>query len=117
MKKALSFGWLAVGVMILGSTLAEILTGGWQLSWLAIEAIAGALAIACFAALNFDLRCKQLVAHSVSVLFLAYWVYLFLISPPDDVNRYSLTGGAIILLCVLTVGMLVLGGRHSAEAA
>ncbi len=114
MKKLLSIGWFAVGVTILGSTFAEIVFGGWQLSWLAIGVVASASAMACFAVLYFELRGKLFIAHVVSGLFLAYWVYLFLISPPDQFNRYSLTGGAIILLCVVTVGKLVMDRRNSA---
>ncbi len=50
-------------------------------------------------------------------MFVLYCVYLFIISPPEGINVYSLLGSAVILLGVATIVTLTRAAMKSSEAA
>src|SRR5690348_8162435 len=108
-RTVLSAAWLAVALVVLISTISDISLGSWRPAWLAIGVGATLLSAASATFLFLQPRSLRFVAVVSSIVFLVYWIYLFLIAPPDAVDRYSLTGAAMILLTISTMAWIIAG--------
>ena len=109
-KKILSFGWLSVGIALLVLSLGDVHTVDGARGWVSvgIAIAASALAIASAVAMRFAFKAGNAVSLLTSLCFALYWIYLFLIAPPIEVNGFLLTGTAIICLAIATaVSILV----------
>ena len=105
-RTVLSVAWLAVALVVLVSTISDMSLGSWRPAWLALGVSATLLSGASATFLFLQPPSLRLVAVASSVVFLVYWIYLFLIAPPDAINRYSLTGAGVILLAISTMACI-----------
>lgn len=112
MEKILSFAWLSIGVAILVLSLGDIQSPYWRPGWLSVGIAASGLAIWSAAAMFFGLKARKVVPLLTALCFALYWVYLFVIAPPREVNGFLITGTAIICLAIATV-VSVLAPAHS----
>ena len=111
-RTLLAIAWFALAAILLVSSISDMSLRSWQVPWLVTEIGAALLASASALFLFSRMRSLRIVAIGGSVLFLLYWIYLFLISPPDGINRYSLTGGGTMLLAIVTLTVIASGKRQ-----
>jgi|CXWL01.1.fsa_nt_gi nitrate reductase NapE component len=111
LRTLLSIAWLALALTVLISSISDFSLQSWQPTWLVAGVGGTLLALASAVFLFFQITSLRAVAIVGSVVFLLYWMYLFLISPPDAVNRYLMTGSAVILLAVSTIALIVVASR------
>jgi len=116
MRKLFALAWLALGIGIAISSVIDLGESHWRISWLAVGAIGTLLAWTCSVILFFGHRGRSIAGVAIAALFVFYFVYLFIISPPDRVNGYSLLGSAVILLGIATIGTLARRKAKSGEA-
>lgn len=114
-RTLLSAAWLGLPAHISVSGVLDISLDSWQLTWLAVSLGASLLAVANALFLFFQMNPLRGVATIGSVVFLLYWLYLFVVAPPTEVNQYSLMGTGVILLAVATIGVVMSGGRRTSE--
>lgn len=110
-RTILSISWLALAVIVLASSVSDMSLRSWQPTWLVIGIAATLLAVASATFLFFQTRQLRVVAMAGAAGFLLYWSYLFLISPPDAMNRYLLSGLVVMVLSIATIALIVVGNK------
>lgn len=106
-RRLVSILWLfvAIAIAVFGAT--DIDSKFWRPTWLLIEMLAFAGAIACSASMIYSQMSFRIAGVASSSMFLAYCAYLFAISPPSEINTYAIGGATMIALCLWTIGVLV----------
>lgn len=106
MRRLYALAWLALGIGVAISTVADLGESYWRISWLAVDAVGTLLAWSCSAILFFGQGGRSIAGILIATSFILYCIYLFIISPPDGLNGYSLLGAATILLGIATIATL-----------
>lgn len=106
MRKLFALAWLALGIGVAISSVIDLGESHWRISWLAVDVVGTLLAWTCSAILFFGHGGRNVAGVVIATLFVLYCVYLFILSPPDSVNGYSLLGSAVILLGIATIAIL-----------
>ena len=106
-RTLLSAAWLGLAASILVLGILDSSLDSWQLTWLAVSLVASLLALASALFLFFRMQPLRFVATIASVVFLLYWLYLFVVAPPTELDQYSLTGVGVISLAVATIAVAI----------
>jgi len=114
-RTLLSAAWLGLAASTLVSGVLEISLDSWQVTWLAVSLGASLLAVANALFLFFQMQPLRGAATIASVVFLLYWLYLFAVAPPTEVNQHSLTGSGVILLAVATIAVVMSASPRRSE--
>lgn len=114
-RSLLSAAWLGLAASILVSGILDMSLDSWRLSWLAMSLGATLLAVANVLFLFIQMQRLRSAATIASVVFLLYWLYLFVVAPPTEVNQYSLTGVGVMLLAVATIAVTMSGSLRRSE--
>lgn len=104
MRKMLAIAWLALGIGIAISGVIDTGEPHWRISWLAIDAVGALMACLCSLILYYDRGRK--IGMAIATAFVLYCVYLFLLSFPPPLNKYSILCGVVTLLGITTLGPL-----------
>jgi len=84
----------------------------WRISWLMFSMGAVGLSIVCAVSLWWRSKPSKWAGVAAAVVAACYWLYLYTISPPEEINAYLLGGMAVIALSVVTISSLLAHSLH-----